>query len=75
MMPMFTATASLAVAQSYPMSGTTRREDDAVYPQRLLSRRGVGSSLAPDLDLAAEGGGASCTCPCCIISGGILWCC
>ncbi len=20
-------------------------------------------------------GGASCTCPCCIISGGILWCC
>jgi hypothetical protein len=73
-MPMFSATASLDVARPYPVSRTKRRDDDAIYPQRL-SRRGAASTLASDLDMAAESGGASCTCPCCIISGGILWCC
>jgi hypothetical protein len=76
MMPQFTATASLAVAQPYPRMGTTRPEDEAVYPQQLLSRRAAASNLAANLDLAARpDGGASCYCPCCIISGGILWCC
>jgi hypothetical protein len=74
MMPKFTATASLAVAQSYPRIGTTRPDDEAVYPQQL-SRRAPATNLAVNLDLVRDGGGASCYCPCCIISGGILWCC
>lgn len=67
--PGFTAEASIyKTVERYRMAGIMIPVDT------------VTSSIAPAAFLAApapreKNGGASCFCPCCIISGGILWCC
>jgi hypothetical protein len=67
MMPRFTATASLSVGRPYPRVATTPAGKAAVHPQQLL--RSVAAERAP------ADGGVSCRCPCCIITGGVLYCC
>jgi hypothetical protein len=66
-MPGFTAEVAMTPAQPYAMvqAWAESRQKAGVYPQqaRMMARE------------AATDGGASCYCPCCIISGGILWCC
>jgi hypothetical protein len=70
-MPGFTAESAMTSAQPYAMVQTATESSRGawVYPQaNVMSQAGARLSQA-------EGGGASCRCPCCIISGGILWCC
>ena len=67
----FTAEAALTVSRPYAMvqTKTAGSREAFVYPQQARA------SIMGRQAAAADGGGASCYCPCCIISGGILWCC
>jgi hypothetical protein len=71
-LPGFTAEASIyKMTEHYQTAGITIAFDavGSIAPAALMA--------APALTLRQrdDGGGASCFCPCCIISGGILWCC
>jgi len=71
MIPKFSAEASLTVGRPYPRAAKTQAvRSAAVYPQMARLAPGGAGDLRAD-----DGGGVSCKCPCCIITGGNLYCC
>ena len=72
--PEFTAEASIyKTNEHYHSAGTTIASDAAT---ESIAPAAFSRARLADIALRQEAvEGASCYCPCCIISGGILWCC
>jgi hypothetical protein len=72
-MPGFTAAvATTTLARPHAMVQTVAESSRKawVYPQARITGADVGLRARAEAE-----GGASCTCPCCIITGGVLYCC
>jgi hypothetical protein len=77
-MPGFTAAITMTTPAT-PLARVQTWADSSrtawVYPQARIMARAPGTGDAGQGLASQADGGASCYCPCCIISGGILWCC